>query len=55
MNSNDNEISNSNFFSIQKLLCEATKLIRSHFKTIWKQKKKTEWTDDEEAAKFFHG
>lgn len=44
---------NSNFLSILSLLCEATKLIRSHFLKVWKQKKRAGWTNDEEAGKFF--
>ena len=43
-----------NFFLIQKLLMEATKLSRNIFQQTWKQKKKTEWTNDEEAGNFFN-
>ena len=47
------ENENLNFFSILRLFCEATKLIRSHFLKVWKQKKRSEWTNDEESGKFF--
>ncbi len=44
---------NSNFLSILSLLCEATKLIRNHFLKVWKHYKRSDWTNDEEAGKFF--
>lgn len=44
---------NFNFFSIQNLLSEATKLIRKYFVESWNANNKTEWTDDENAGEYF--
>ncbi len=44
---------NEKYFLIQRLLLEATKLIRNLFIETWKEKLNTEWTDDESAGNFF--